>query len=316
MEEFTLDFYGETVKIQKPKELSLLRIQISEQFHFCDEEAIAILIYYFKNDSKQYIINDEDYSNFLKFNLSILYLDIDKNSKLYMDTKTKLEEESFELGKLKKNREEIVKLEEQYLKSYEEKLNNINKQIDILLAKKLDLVTLKNNKINDFKSQLERIDKKINEINVKEEKEILKCTNKNENNMISFNKLKEVLDNVVEKVKVVTYEYIFKRFENNEKEELKIENIKKVTKDAVEEINNLSKLVIKDINEEKEKKRLLKRGAKKLASDSISDLCDECENKNKHKQDHVLVKIVDEESGVVHRGVQCKGCGRIIWNEN
>lgn len=38
MEEFTLDFYGETVKIQKPEELSLLRIQISEQFHFCDEE--------------------------------------------------------------------------------------------------------------------------------------------------------------------------------------------------------------------------------------------------------------------------------------
>ena len=48
----------------------------------------------------------------------------------------------------------------------------------------------------------------------------------------------------------------------------------------------------------------MKGGTKKLTSDSISDLCDECENKNKHKQDHVLVKIVDEESGVVHSAMQ------------
>lgn len=317
MNELSLDFYGETLKIQKPKDLSLLRIQISEQFHFSDEEAIGILIYYLKNDSKQYIVNDEDYSNFLKFNLSILYLDIDQNSKLYMDSKAKLEEENIELEKLKKNREKIVKLEEQYLKSYDEKLKNINRQLDILLAKKLDLVTSKNNKINDFKSQLERIDRKINDMKLKEEKkDTLKSANNNENKMISFNKVKEALDNVVQKVKVMTNEYIFKRFEINEKEEVKVENIEKMTKDVVEEINNLSKLVIKDINEEKEKKIVLKGGAKLLGSYDSSELCDECENKNKHKEDHILVKIVDEESGLVHKGVQCKGCGRIIWNQN
>ena len=143
--------------------------------------------------------------------------------------------------------------------------------------------------------------------------------NKEENNILSFNKVKEVLNNVVEKVKDVTNEYIFK---NSEKQE-KIDNIKKTTKDAIKEINNLSTLVINQSSnlieeiDKNEGERIILRGAgKKLVAIEEEDLCENCVNKNKHKLDHISIKIIDEDGQAIHRGVQCKGCGTVIWDEN
>ena len=131
MEEFTLDFLGEKVNIRKPKDLSSLRIQISEKYCLNEADAIEILLYYKINDNKQYIINDEDFSNFLKLNISMIYLDIDQNSKLYLEYKSKIEEENIEgnseLEELVERRKNIEKLEEEYLKSYNDKLTNINR---------------------------------------------------------------------------------------------------------------------------------------------------------------------------------------------
>ena len=337
MEDITLDFFGEKVKINKPKDLSYLRILISEKFMLSDIDAAEILIYYLNDNKKKYIINDDDYQIFWNLKIATIFLDIDKNSKLYLENKLKLEKENSpksnentELEKLIQKKQEIEKLEEEYLKSYKEKLTNLNRQIDILLAKKLDLVTLKKNKLKDFRSQKEKIDKKINELSEnKENKDVLlktvqKSKNKEEeNNILSFNKLKIVLDNVVEKVKDVTNEYIFKNFEKSKKEE-KIDNIKKTTKDAIKEINNLSKLVInqsnnliEEINENEGEKIILRGTAKKLG-ESEDDLCENCLNKNKHKLDHISIKIKeqDEENENILKGVKCKGCGTIIWEEN
>ena len=337
MEDITLDFFGEKVKINKPKDLSYLRILISEKFMLSDIDAAEILIYYLKDNKKKYIINDDDYQIFWNLKIATIFLDIDKNSKLYLENKLKLEKENSpksnentELEKLIQKKQEIEKSEEEYLKSYKEKLTNLNRQIDILLAKKLDLVTLKKNKLKDFRSQKEKIDKKINELSEnKENKDVLlktaqKSKNKEEeNNILSFNKLKIVLDNVVEKVKDVTNEYIFKNFEKSKKEE-KIDNIKKTTKDAIKEINNLSKLVInqsnnliEEINENEGEKIILRGTAKKLGA-SEDDLCENCLNKNKHKLDHISIKIKEqeEESENTLKGVKCKGCGTIIWEEN
>ena len=337
MEDITLDFFGEKVKINKPKDLSYLRILISEKFMLSDIDAAEILIYYLKDNKKKYIINDDDYQIFWNLKIATIFLDIDKNSKLYLENKLKLEKENSsksnensELEKLIQKKQEIEKSEEEYLKSYKEKLTNLNRQIDILLAKKLDLVTLKKNKLKDFRSQKEKIDKKINELSEnKENKDVLlktvqKSKNKEEeNNILSFNKLKIVLDNVVEKVKDVTNEYIFKNFEKSKKEE-KIDNIKKTTKDAIKEINNLSKLVInqsnnliEEINENEGEKIILRGTAKKLGA-SEDDLCENCLNKSNHKLDHISIKIKEqeEESENTLKGVKCKGCGTIIWEEN
>ena len=129
-----------------------------------------------------------------------------------------------------------------------------------------------------------------------------------------------MLDIIVEKVKVVTNEYIFKKSETADENE-KIEDIKKISKNAVEEINNLSQLVIKDNKEEK--KISLRGGAKNNLSEDNSDLCEKCENKNKHKLDHISITTVktsneneNENDKVIYTGVKCKGCGAIIWNEN
>jgi hypothetical protein len=148
MEDITLDFFGEKVKINKPKDLSYLRILISEKFMLSDIDAAEILIYYLNDNKKKYIINDNDYQIFWNLKIATIFLDIDKNSKLYLENKLKLEKENSsksnentELEKLIQKKQEIEKSEEEYLKSYKEKLTNLNRQIDILLAKKLDLVT-------------------------------------------------------------------------------------------------------------------------------------------------------------------------------
>ena len=289
MESLTLDFFGEKVSISKPKDLSILRIMISEKFGFSDTDATEIIIYYAKDNKKTYIINEEDYSNFKNLKLPILFLDIEKNSRLYMSSLEKIKEET-----TKKSNEE--------LKLYQDQLISINNQIDELRTKKLDLV------------------RKINEL-IKKQKleEELKKQEENEN---AFNKVKKMLDNVVEKVKEVTNEYVFKRFEGQEKK-AQVENIKKLTKDAVNEINNLSKIVINqsnnligEINGDEDDKIILKGAARQLgASGNNVELCDDCENKNKHKQDHLSVRVAGPEVKVVYFGNKCKGCGKIIWDE-
>jgi hypothetical protein len=292
MESLTLDFFGEKVSISKPKDLSFLRIMISEKFGFSDTDATEILIYFIKDNKKTYIINEEGYSNFKNLKLPTLYLDIEKNSRLYMSS-------------LEKVKEETTKKSNDELKLYQDQLISINKQIDELRTKKMDLV------------------RKINELIKKQKKEEeLKKQEANEN---AFNKVKQILDNVVEKVKEVTNEYVFKRFEGQEQKEKKeqVENIKKLTKDAVKEINNLSKIVINqsnnligEINGDEDDKILLKGAARQLgANGSNVELCDDCENKNKHKLDHLSVRVVDPGVKVVYYGNKCKGCGKIIWDE-
>ena len=322
MEKLLLDFFGEKVSIPKPKDLSFLRIQISEQFCFSDADATEILIYYINNNQKTYIINDEDYSNFLKQKISFLHLDIDQKSKLYQDNYKKLESENetktVELEKLVVKKKRIEKLEEEYLKSYNEKLSVINRQLDIYLAKKLDLVTSKKNKIKDFESQKNDINKKISELTQKEV--ALKASPKkiNQNNNVSmYPRIKGALDNVIEKVKEMTNEYVFKRFDNSKSEEK--ENIKKITNDAVKEINNLSLLVLKqsqNLKEDDEEVLLLNgAGNNLLLNDDDSGLCKSCIDKNKNKKEFYTIRIVGEDTGVVHRGVKCKQCEQIIWEE-
>lgn len=317
MEEYTLDFFGEKVNIKKPKDLTYLRTQISEKYNFSVDEAVQILLYYKINDEKKYLVNDEDFSNFLKLDISMIYLDIDPNSQIYLEYKSKLEEENIEgnneIEKLIEQRKNIEQSEEEYLKSYNEKLSNLNRQIDILLTKKLDLVMLKKKKIEEYRNRKEKIDKKINQLKEKENNEVLKCTKKENNNYISFNKVNEFLNNVVEKVKNVTYGYLFKRYETEENED-KIEDMKKITKNAVEEINNLSKLVIKNINEEKNMK--LKEGNKTVKVEENNEFCEKCIYKEKHKMDHLSIKIVGEDDNIVDKGIKCKGCETIIWEEN
>lgn len=327
MEEFTLDFYGEKISILKPKDLTSLRAQITKKLCFKESDAEEILIYYFKEEKeKQYIQNEEDLSNFLTLNLYILYLDIDPNSNLYAEYKSKIEKEiskskaSTELEELIQKKNDISVKEEEYLKHYSELLSALNRQLDIYQAKKLDLVMTKKKKIQEFEEQKEKIDKKIQLL--QENNEILKATpSKNKyienNNYLSFNRVKEVLDNVVEKVKNVTYDYIFKRFESSEKCET-------IEKEAVQEIDNLSKIVIKqtadlleDVKGVKEKKYVLKNPGKIFElKNEINDLCEQCEEKMKHKYDHLSVKIIDEGEEIVFRGTKCKQCGRIIWEKN
>lgn len=328
MEDITLDFFGEKVSIIRPKDLSSLRKEISQKFCFNEKDASEILIYYQINDEKQYIKTDEDYSKFLKIRLSSIFLDIDKNSKLYLDYKKELEEENTqkltknsEIDELIKKKEEIEKKEEEYIKSFNEKLSIINRQLDILLVKKLDLVTNKKEKIKDFQNQKENMEKKIKELSEKENKQILKASPKNEikeENKYRFNKVKEVLDNIIDKVKYVTNEYILKSFESSKEE--KIDNIKNITKNAIKEINNISRLVISQTNmkeeiKEKKREKINLRGAPKLKiSNYNEDLCENCEYKKKHKQDHITITINDKEGDEIsYRGFQCKGCGSLIW---
>ena len=303
MEEITLDFLGEKVCIKKPKDLPLLRSQISSKFGFSEEDSSEIIIYYTFNNTKIYIKNQEDFSEFLGRNISIIYLDINSKSRIYSEIEKEIKSKE-EIEKLKLKKEEIEKKEEEYLQSYNKNL----KELNILIARRFDLLKSKKKKLSEFRNEKEKIEKKINEILLKKDNEVIL----KEKNYFLFDNFKETLDIIAEKIKYITNEYIFRKMENNNGEN--IEKIQNISESAVEDISNLSKLVTDDdINCEKNIK--LKNGIKKERNDK-KKLCKNCNSNNsKLKLNPLQIKISDGNKNIC-RGVKCKGCGHIIWDDN
>ena len=93
MEKLTLNFFGEEVAIGIPKDIAELRAKISEKYSLSSSETSEIILYYVKDSKKIYIINGNDFSKFKEFKISTIFLDVNQNSKLYLDNATKVKEE-------------------------------------------------------------------------------------------------------------------------------------------------------------------------------------------------------------------------------
>ena len=126
MEKIDLNFFGEQVTIDNPKDLPMLRKMISEKYSLSSSDAAEIILFYEKDSKKVYIINENDLNNFKQLKISTIFLDVNQNSKLYLDNLPKLkkeEEEAIDIEKTKKEIEELKAKSEEIL----QKQRNITK---------------------------------------------------------------------------------------------------------------------------------------------------------------------------------------------
>ena len=171
MNNITLNFFGETLSISKPKSLLCLRSEISKLFCLSSEDASEILLTYMEKGEKKIISNDEDLKTFLKSKITLLDLDISQNSKIYKDNLSQLQEEKLKdqktLEELIKKKEELTKIKETKFISEKKELKEIENKMRELLKRQCEI----RKKIYESARQIDRDisenDKKIRELQKK-----------------------------------------------------------------------------------------------------------------------------------------------------
>ena len=171
MSKITLNFFGETISIEKPKSVSAIRNDISRLFCLSPQDAAEILLSYKDNGNKKIISNDEDLKTFFNSKITTIDLDISQSSKIYKDNLTKLEEETLKDKKmledlLKKNKE-LNKLKEAKISSEKQELMEIQKKINELLGKKCAIKKRMFEGIMQIEKEKQENKKKINELKKK-----------------------------------------------------------------------------------------------------------------------------------------------------
>ena len=143
MKNISLNFFGENVTIPIPTTLASLRKEISDKFLFSPSDAAEVIISYAKDLGKKIIQTEQDFSNFIMNKIGKIDLDIDQNSRLYLENFNSLKKESEENKKileecLKKN-EELKKQKEEMLLEETKKINELDEKIKLLIQKKKKL---------------------------------------------------------------------------------------------------------------------------------------------------------------------------------
>ena len=99
MQKLTLNFFGEEVAINIPKDLTSLRKEISDKFMFSPSDTAEIILTYFKDLGKKIIKTENDFSNFISEKINKINLDISQDSKLYKQNLKSLQKEDKEKAK-------------------------------------------------------------------------------------------------------------------------------------------------------------------------------------------------------------------------
>ena len=171
MEQIKLNFFGEIVSIDIPKDLSSLRKQIAKLYSFNEQDASEILLTYKINEKQEIIANEEDLKTFLNSKCSVIVLDISQKSQIYQNSLNQLQEQSQKdkkiLDDLLKQKEELIKLKETKFENEKKQIKEMNDLICDLRKRKNEIRKI----IWEGKKQIEKekceIEKKIVELQVK-----------------------------------------------------------------------------------------------------------------------------------------------------
>ena len=141
MEKIDLNFFGEQASIDLPKDLSILRKNISEKYSLSNSDAAEIILFFVKDSKKIYIINENDLNNFKQCKISTLFLDVNQNSKLYLDNISQLKNEKEEKkeNKQEKNEESKEKGKENEKQEIPD-IEKIKKEIEELKIKSEEIL--------------------------------------------------------------------------------------------------------------------------------------------------------------------------------
>ena len=147
MNKTTLNFFGEETIVDTPKDIPTLRSKIAEKYLFSKQDAAEIILYYIKDNRKLFIINGNDLSQYKESKVSTIYLDVNQNSKLYLDSATELDKENQkrqrELDELNKKFNNFSKKNKKHEQAFEDELKQINLKIMEMNKKKCEIIKKK-----------------------------------------------------------------------------------------------------------------------------------------------------------------------------
>ena len=163
MNKLSLYFFDQEATVDFPKNLQNLKKIIKIFFYLTEESLNKINLCYNNNDSKILSIeNETDFNSFAKKNINNLYLDCRENNDIYEEY-LNYNENNSEKKDLKRINELIIKDKEienllkTKFKKEEEEILDINKLIEQLRNRKIEL----SNYIKNNKSVYEKEQKKI-----------------------------------------------------------------------------------------------------------------------------------------------------------
>ena len=165
MDKLALYFFAEEQYVDFPNSLKSLQDLISKLFLLTKNNINKINICYNNLDSSILSIkNEKDYKSFLKKSINNIYLDAGQNYEIYeefISQKEKKEdnEDIKRYNELLQKEQETKKFYESEIKNGESELNDINKLLEGLNARKISIV----NSINEAKKKYEKEKKKISD---------------------------------------------------------------------------------------------------------------------------------------------------------
>ena len=164
MSKITLNFFGETISVEKPNNLDSLRKDISRLYCFSPQDAAEIVLTYNDSGDKTIIANDDDLKAFFISKQTMIDLDISQNSKIYMDNLNQLQEEK---EKDKKELESLLKKKEDLNKLKMTKFESERKEIKEIQAKIMELTKQKHQIRKKIFEGIHEIEKQKKELNTK-----------------------------------------------------------------------------------------------------------------------------------------------------
>ena len=173
MNKLSLYFMDEEAIIDFPKDFQSLKKQISLYFKIAENIINSINLCYNNSDSSILSIkNEQDFAVFLKKNITNLYLDISQNYDIYEQYLMQKEQSGDKSDLIKLNElilkdEEYEKLSQTKFKKEEEELKEINKLMEELTSRKIELIKyIKKNK-DSFEKEHKKIKEEIVELQIK-----------------------------------------------------------------------------------------------------------------------------------------------------
>ena len=126
MEQIKLNFFGEIVSVDIPKDLSSLRKIIAKLYSFSEQDASELILTYSLDGKKEIISNDDQLKTFLSSNVKIIDLDISQKSQIYQNNLNQLKEES---DKDKKLLDDLIKQKQQLMELKKRNLHLKNSKL-------------------------------------------------------------------------------------------------------------------------------------------------------------------------------------------
>ena len=191
MPNIIINFFGEEILLERPKNLISLRNAISRFFCLTKQDASEIILLYKENGRNKIISNDEDLKKFLASKSNKIILDINQDSKIYVDNYNKLTKEKKMLEEFINKKEELSKLKKLKYNKEKKEIKEIEMKINTLTQRKKEIM-------KEISEGIKKIDKELNEVNEKIENLQKKIS-------VPEKKLKSFHCNIKQESKIKTY---------------------------------------------------------------------------------------------------------------